>query len=113
MDDANSDVQYSGSGWKHEDHIPGIYQGTQSRTQQTSDAVEYEFEGNRVAWYGSLGDSMGHADVYIDGRLDRTVDCYDADEIPNIAIYARTFSAVGKHRIKITARGEHQWRSFG
>jgi hypothetical protein len=54
---------------------------------------------------------MGRADVYIDGQLDRTVDCYDADEIPNVAIYARTFATTGKHKIKLVARGDHQWRA--
>jgi hypothetical protein len=111
VDDANMDLRYSGSGWKHEKHVWEVYDGTLSRTRQPGDAVEYDFEGSRIAWYGSLGEGMGQADVYIDGRLDRTVDGYDADEIPNVAIYARTFAAKGKHKIKVVARGDHQWRA--
>jgi len=110
-DDADQDLKYTGTGWKHETNVWSVHDGTQSRTREAGDAVEYNFEGSRVTWYGSLGDGMGRADVYIDGRLDRTVDCFDADEIPNVALYARTFAANGQHKIKVVARGEHQWRA--
>jgi hypothetical protein len=111
VDDAIPGLKYTGNGWKHEDHVWQVYAGTQSKTKVAADAVEYEFEGNRITWYGSLGQSMGTADVFIDGKYDRTVDSYDADEIPNVALYARTFAANGRHKIKIAARGEHQWRT--
>jgi hypothetical protein len=111
VDDANQNLKYTGNGWKHEEHVWDVYDGTQSRTRQAADAVEYEFEGNRITWYGSLGESMGKADVFIDGHYDRTVDCYDADEIPNVAIYARAFEVDGRHKIKVVARGDHQWRA--
>jgi hypothetical protein len=111
VDDANKDLKYTGNGWKHEEHIWQVNKGTQSRTRQAADAVEYDFEGNRITWYGSLGESMGKADVFIDRKYDRTVDCFDADEIPNVAIYARTFRANGQHTIKVVARGDHQWRA--
>ena len=54
---------------------------------------------------------MGKADVFIDGNLDQKVDTYDADEIPNVAVYSRTFPSVGQHSVKILARGDHNWRS--
>jgi hypothetical protein len=111
VEDTHADLKYTGPGWTHEDHVWSVYAGTQSKTRQAGEAVEYEFDGNRITWYGSLGESMGTADVFIDGHYDRTVDCYDADEIPNVALYARTFASVGKHKVKIVARGEHQWRA--
>ena len=111
VDDANQNLKYSGNGWKHEDHVWQVYAGTQSRTRQAADAVEFGFEGNRITWYGSLGESMGKADVFVDGKYDRTADCFDADEIPNVALYARTFGADGKHKINVVARGDHQWRA--
>jgi hypothetical protein len=111
VDDAGQGLTYSGSGWKHDEHVPQVYGGTLSRTRQAGDAVEFDFDGSRIAWYGNLGEAMGRADVYIDGRLDRSVDCYDADEIPNMALYARTFAARGHHKIKVVARGDRQWRA--
>ena len=113
VDDASAELHYTGGGWKHERGLPAVGNGTLSVTSQPGDSVGYEFRGNRVTWYGSLGASMGIADVYIDQRLDRVVDGYDADEIPNIAIYSRTFPAFGEHTLAIVARGERQWRSKG
>jgi len=111
LDDASRDLKYSGSGWKHEATVPAVFEGTQSETRQLGDAVEYSFQGNRITWYGRLGSAMGKADVFIDGTLDQTVDTYDADEIPNVAVYSRTFPSVGEHGLKILARGDHNWRS--
>ncbi len=113
LDDASDLLKYSGTGWKHDDNVWEVFNGTQSVTSQAGDAVELTFEGNRVAWYGRVGDSMGRADVYIDGKRDQTVDTYDADEVPNIPLYVRTFSSIGRHTIRIVARGDHQWRSSG
>ena len=111
LDDASRDLKYSGSGWKHEATVPAVFEGTQSETRESGDAVEYAFQGNRITWYGRLGNAMGKADVLIDGKLDQTVDTYDADEIPNVAVYSRTFPSVGDHSVKILARGDHNWRS--
>jgi hypothetical protein len=77
LDDTSGDLKYSGRGWKHEAAVPAVFEGTQSETRELGDAVEYAFQGNRVTWYGSLGSAMGKADVFIDGKLDQTVDTYD------------------------------------
>jgi hypothetical protein len=80
-------------------------------SRKAGDSVELKFSGNRLTWYGMLGDSMGQADVYIDGKLDETVDTYDADEIPNMPIYTRAFPSIGEHTVRIVVRGTHHWRS--
>ncbi len=111
LDDASTELKYTGSGWKHESSLPAVFQGTQSETRLGGDAMELAFHGNRITWYGRLGSAMGRADVYIDGIPDRTVDTYDADEIPNLPVYSRAFEAAGDHRIKIEARGDHEWHA--
>jgi hypothetical protein len=111
VDDASSDLKYTGKGWKHEEKVAAVYNGTQSSTHEAEDAVEYTFRGNRLAWYGRLGAAMGKADVQVDGKLDSIVDCYDADEIPNVMLYARTFPSVGDHKIRIAVRADRNARS--
>lgn len=111
IDDADSVLKYSGSGWQHERNVWAVFDGTQSRTRSAKDALEYAFTGSRFAWYGRLGNAMGRANVYVDGKLDQVVDTYDADEIPNVALYSRTFPSTGQHMVKIVARGDHNWRS--
>ena len=87
------------------------YNSTLSSTREATDAVEYAFRGNRFTWYGRLGAAMGKADVQVDGKMDAIVDCYDADEIPNVALYTRTFPSAGDHKIKIAVRPDRNARS--
>lgn len=112
-DDANPGLRYTGKDWKHEQKVWSVFDGTQSSSHEAGDAVEYSFRGNRIAWYGRLGAAMGKADVYIDGAFDRTVDCYDADKIPNVVLYSRTFPMVGAHTLRIVIRGDHRSPSKG
>jgi hypothetical protein len=111
VDDASNDLKYNGKGWKHEEKVEAVYKGTQSSSREAGDAVEISFHGSRFAWYGRLGAAMGRADVEVDGQSDAMVDCYDADEIPNVAVYARTFPSVGDHKIRITVRADRHERS--
>ncbi len=106
VDDTAKELTYTGKGWKHEQPVASAHNGTQSSSREAGDAVEYAFRGNRIAWYGRLGSAMGKADVQIDGKLDSIVDCYDADEILNVAVYTRTFPSIGEHRIKIALRAD-------
>jgi len=111
VDDASNELKYAGKGWKHEEKVEAVYGGTQSSSREPGDAVEFTFHGNRFAWYGRLGAAMGKADVQVDGKSDSIVDCYDADEIPNVVVYNRTFPSVGDHKIKITVRADRHKRS--
>src|SRR5260370_18475089 len=81
-DDTGGELRYTGNGWKHEQNVWAVYNGTQSSTRQAKDAMEYSFRGNRITWDGRLGSTMGKADVYVDGKLGQTVDTVDADETP-------------------------------
>ena len=45
------------------------------------DAFEFCFRGPTVQWIGSKSSSHGHADVYIDGEFQATVDSYSANPV--------------------------------
>lgn len=113
IDDSDPQVRYVGSGWKHEKNVWDVYRGTQSFSSKPGDSVVLQFTGNRVTWYGRYGPNLGRANVYIDGRLDRTVDCYDADNIPNMPLYSRTFPESGTHTLRIVILHNHNWESKG
>jgi hypothetical protein len=113
VDDSSSELHYVGDGWKHEKNVWAVCDGTQSSTDRGGDSVSYSFRGNRITWYGRLGPTMGRAEVYIDGKLDQAVDTYGADDIPNFAVYSRTFASIGEHEIRLVTGGLHDWRSGG
>jgi hypothetical protein len=111
LNDASDQITHLGTGWTHQPQawsVPGS-SGLLSRTP--GDSLELKFRGNRVTWYGQLGSAMGEADVYIDGAPDQIADTYDADEIPNVPIYTRSFPSIGEHTVKIVVRSSHYWRS--
>ena len=105
IDDTSATLTYTGAGWKHQTGQLSVAYGTQAVTNTKGDAVTYTFEGNRITWYSRMGPDKGIAAVYLDGQLDRLVDTYDTDEIPNIAVYRRSFPKIEKHTLKIVALG--------
>jgi hypothetical protein len=108
VDDASPALKYRGDGWLHEIGQWGAANGTQARTRTAGDSLTYTFTGNQVTWYGRMGRDKGVAAVYLDGRLDRLVNTYNADEFPNIALYSRTFPGMENHTLEIKATGIQQ-----
>jgi Melibiase len=111
LNDTSDQITPSGVGWAHQHQASSVAGSSELLSRKAGDGLELKFRGNRLTWYGRLGTAMGQADVYIDGKLDQTVDTYDADEIPNMPVYTRTFSAIGNHTVKVVVRGDHNWRS--
>jgi hypothetical protein len=111
LQDTSDQITHSGTGWTNQHPAWSVSGGSELMSRTPGDSLELKFQGNRVTWYGRLGAGMGQADVYIDGTLDRTADTYDADEIPNVPVYTRSFPSIAEHTIRIVVRGSHHWRS--
>ena len=54
----------------------GIPQGPSHRSNTQFNAFEFSFRGDTVRWLGTRGPDHGHADVYLDGVFQGTVDNY-------------------------------------
>ena len=54
-----------------------------------------------------MSEDCGKADVYVDGHLEKTVDCWASSAIPhNIAFIKTGLDPHVKHTIKVVVRGE-------
>ena len=63
------------------------------------------FTGRGIAWVSTLGSSHGRARVYVDGVLVATVNTYSQATVHRRIVFARTWSAVGTHTLRIVVAG--------
>jgi len=80
------------------------------------DEISFAFEGTGVSIEGNWLKDGGIADVFVDGQLKRTIDCYfnfANQEHQNMNIYHITNLPLGKHTIKLVVKGEKRPESAG
>jgi hypothetical protein len=63
------------------------------------------FTGRGIAWVSTLGSSHGAARVYVDGVLVTTVNTYSKTTLHRRIVFARTWSTVGTHTLRIVVVG--------
>lgn len=101
VDDRASQVSYStGCGdWSSGDY--GYYEDTISFTNDTGAYCEFIFTGTSIQWLGITNIDLGIAEVYIDGELQTTVDCYSASGESGKILFNKDGLSSGEHTIKI------------
>ena len=68
-------------------------------------AFMFCFRGPTVKWIGSKDSDHGHADVYVDGEFQRTVDCYaPANEKPVVHFEATGLRGDRVHTLRVVVR---------
>jgi hypothetical protein len=107
------EMKYSGN-WveiANADSYEGVIKGSSA----AHSSVEFSFEGSDVYWRAARTPQSGRADVYIDGALRKTVDCYNPKStVYEEFVYIKTGLAPDrKHTIKIVAKGENHPNSGG
>lgn len=73
------------------------------------DELEFTFTGSGISIMGNWVKDGGIADVYLDGKLDRTIDTYynySKQQHQNISIWHAFQLKSGLHHIKIVVKGE-------
>jgi hypothetical protein len=78
--------------------------------------ISFTFEGTGVSLCGNWLRDGGKADVFVDGTLRRTIDCYfyyAGQEHLNMDLYHITGLQQGKHTILVVAKGEKRQESLG
>lgn len=86
------------------------------QSSKAGDEVSLTFEGTGVSIEGNWVKDGGKADVYVDGTLKRTIDCYfdyAKQEHRGINIYHILNLPQGKHTIKLVVKGEKRPESLG
>ncbi len=80
------------------------------------DEISFTFEGTGVSIVGYWLRDGGKADVYVDGQLKRTIDCYfyfSKQEHGNMNLYHITNLPQGKHSVRLVVKGDKCPESAG
>ena len=80
------------------------------------DEITFTFEGTGASVVGNWFKDGGKADVFVDGVLKRTIDCYfdfANQQHENMNLYHITGLQEGKHTIKLVVKGEKRPDSAG
>lgn len=89
----------------------------QSRFSGTSgDEISFTFEGTGVSIAGNWVKDGGIADVFVDGQLKRTIDCYfnfANQQHDNMNLYHIINLPEGEHTIRLVVKGEKRPESLG
>lgn len=103
-------------GWKFKGKW-AEFGGKQAKfSSAAGDEISFTFEGTGVSVVGNWLKDGGKADVYVDGQLKRTIDCYfyfSKQEHNNMDLYHITNLPSGKHTIKLVVKGEKRPESSG
>jgi spore germination protein YaaH len=103
------DAQLRQEGWGAVDKRGGWHQA--STAAFSAGSVKYStdagasfrttFTGRGIAWVSTLGSSHGAARVYVDAELVATVNTYSTTTLHRRIVFARTWSGVGTHTLRI------------
>jgi hypothetical protein len=78
-------------------------------SENSGDIAEFTFDGTGVSLTGTWNKSGGKADIFIDGKSDRTVDTYfnyNKQQYGNTSIWHKFGLAPGTHTVRIEVKGE-------
>ena len=89
-------------------NVAGAGGGTVRRSTDKAATAKLSFFGRAVAWVAPNGATYGQAKVYIDGKLDATINLNGAPA-DRLQVYKKTFSKNGGHTItvKVVATAGH------
>jgi hypothetical protein len=109
---AGAETSYQGQ-WIDEAN-PSYYEGQAKQSATAGDSVALAFQGAEVYWRAVKGPDCGQADVFLDGALQATVDCYASVPITYQFGFIKTgLDPSVPHRIKVVLRGEKDPASKG
>lgn len=98
-----SGVTYTGTGWDWKNDQRGGARSTLDdlhATQTDGDAFELAFHGTGVEYIAQVNSDEGKVDLYLDGKLDTTIDNHSPTREYQKVVYTRTGLAPGPHTLK-------------
>ena len=110
---ASPEMIYSGAWTDKSDDTS--YEGKFKESRTAGSSIEFSFTGADVYWRAVRSPKSGKADVYIDGALRKTVDCFSPRSTScEVFVYLKTGLDPNKtHTIKIVVKGEKNPKSEG
>jgi len=108
-----------GKGWKKHTIMTGQPRELRDQamvTGLTGDETEIKFTGSGISLTGNWVKDGGLADVYLDGKLHRTIDTYynfSNQQHSNVSLWHATGLTPGEHTAKLIVKGEKRPESEG
>jgi hypothetical protein len=87
------------------------FNGNEHLTQTALSWCRFKFNGTGVRWIGMRNDNHGHADIFIDDKLDTTIDAHSEIALPQQVLYEKTGLGNGPHELRIENK-ENLYQSF-
>ena len=84
--------------------------------QKKNDIVEFTFTGTGVSLTGTWNKEGGIADIFVDGKFDRTIDTYfnfNKQQYGNTSIWHKFNLNPGVHKVRVEVKGEKRAESEG
>lgn len=103
VDDRDTAVNYN-TPW-NQVNKSGYYNGTASHSTTTGNYAQLSFTGSSVKVVSKKGSNCGIADIYLDGVLVASFDCYSPSEIFQVTVYENNSLEYGPHTIRIQVSG--------
>jgi hypothetical protein len=87
------------------------YNGHEHLTQSAGAWCRFKFNGTGVRWIGMTNHDHGHANVFIDDKLDKTIDAHSENMLPQQILYEKTGLVNGPHELRIENE-ENMYQNF-
>ena len=111
VDCGSAETTYTGTWTDVTDH--SFYEGRAKFAADAKSEINFTFTGEDIYWRAVKGPDLGKADVYIDGTLQSTVDCWAADTNPYQFGFIKRGLGGGPHTIRVVVTGEKNPNSSG
>ena len=102
-DDTSSACKYAGTWDTAKD--ASYYGGSVRYSTKAGASMSYAFSGSGVALIGTKGAKLGKAAIYLDGKLDETIDCHATKTAYRQLLFSYNWSASGKHTLLVKVSG--------
>jgi len=107
--DTNSKLAWTGL-WRTSTNA-AYYGGSMRWSSTAGSKVKASFTGSAIGWVASKGPGSGKADVYVDGKLVKTVDLYAAKTSYKSTVFSKSGLGSGTHSIEIRVLGAKNAKS--
>lgn len=107
---------FEGKGWEMKGKWIGFGNNQAKYSGAAGDEISFTFNGTGVSIEGNWLKDGGKADVFVDGELKRTIDCYfnfAGQEHHKMNLYHITNLPEGKHTVRLVVKGEKRPESEG
>jgi len=104
VNDDDPSISYQGTWMYLQRHPFGDYLNDVHVTNNNGDSFEYTFFGTGVDYITEKMTGLGNVNVYIDGQLDKTVNCGNSAQVAQQVVYSKRGLVWGTHTIKVSKK---------